>query len=366
MKIEILSMQDVFNFGSLLQAYGLKKTIEELMPDATVRYLPIKPNSEDNAVADKSVAHFEKDEKKFDKYFLHRFINKYANKRQNSKFIEFQKNNFIASPEDEIFDLCIIGSDEVFNCSNADSWGFTTQLFGNVENAKKVITYAASCGFATVDLLNSEMKSKIVKAFTKVSSFSVRDIGTQKFVSEMTGKPIEFHLDPVLITNFDVEIENAGKHLQVPENLCIVYSYHNRICDEIEIKQIKQFAKNHGMTLATIGASQKWISNMLVLNPFEVLYVFSKAKFVITDTFHGTIFASKYNGKFATLLRESNNNKLSDLVDRLHIRDHVIPNFSHLEKTYVMSDTKERIQKTVYCEKKKTMDYLKRNINETT
>ena len=54
MKIEILSMQDVFNFGSLLQAYGLKKTIEELVPDATVCYLPIKPNSEDNAVADKA------------------------------------------------------------------------------------------------------------------------------------------------------------------------------------------------------------------------------------------------------------------------------------------------------------------------
>ena len=42
MKIEILSMQDVFNFGSLLQAYGLKKTIEELVPDVTVCYLPIK------------------------------------------------------------------------------------------------------------------------------------------------------------------------------------------------------------------------------------------------------------------------------------------------------------------------------------
>lgn len=362
MKIEILSMQDVFNFGSLLQAYGLKKTIEELMPDALVRYLPIKPNSEDNAVADKSVAHFEKDEKKFDKYFLHRFINKYANKKQNSKFIEFQKTNFIASPEDEIFDLCIIGSDEVFNCSNADSWGFTTQLFGNVENAKKVITYAASCGFATLDLLNSEMKSKIAKAFTKVSSFSVRDIGTQKFVSEMTGKPIEFHLDPVLITNFDVEIENAGKHLQLPKNLCIVYSYHNRICDEIEIKQIKQFAQNHGMKLATIGASQKWISNMLVLNPFEVLYVFSKAKFVITDTFHGTIFASKYNGRFATLLRKSNNNKLSDLVKRLSIEEHVISDFSELENAYGKASSKERVNKIIENERIRTINYFKENL----
>ena len=258
--------------------------------------------------------------------------------------------------------MCIIGSDEVFNCSNADSWGFTTQLFGNVENAKTVITYAASCGFATVDLLNAQMKTKIAEAFTKVSAFSVRDIGTQKFVSAMTDKPIEFHLDPVLITNFDVEIENAGKHLQVPENLCIVYSYHNRICDEVEIKQIKQFAKKHGMKLVTIGASQKWISNMLVLNPFEVLYVFSKAKFVITYTFHGTIFASKYNGKFATLLRESNNNKLSDLVDRLHIRDHVIPDFSYLEKTYTMQDTKDRVNDIVACERTRTSDYLMKNI----
>ena len=362
MKIEILSMQDVFNFGSLLQAYGLKKTIEELVPDVTVCYLPIKPKSEDNAVADKAVAHFEKDEKKFDKYFLHRFINKYTNKKQNSKFIEFQKNQFTTSPEDEIFDLCIIGSDEVFNCSNADSWGFTTQLFGNVENAKTVITYAASCGFATVDLLNAQMKTKIAEAFTKVSAFSVRDIGTQKFVSAMTDKPIEFHLDPVLITSFDVEIENAGKHLQVPENLCIVYSYHNRICDAMEIKQIKQFAKKHGMKLVTIGASQKWISNMLVLNPFEVLYVFSKAKFVITDTFHGTIFASKYNGKFATLLRESNNNKLSDLVERLDIKDHVISDFSQLEIGYLASDTREKIQDIVSYEKERTINYLKRNI----
>lgn len=39
MKIAILSMQDVYNFGSLLQAYGLKKTISQVMPDAEICYL---------------------------------------------------------------------------------------------------------------------------------------------------------------------------------------------------------------------------------------------------------------------------------------------------------------------------------------
>lgn len=365
MKIEILSMQDVFNFGSLLQAYGLKKTIKELLPDAEICYLSIMPNSEDNIVATNAVVqliHYEEDKKKFDKYFIHRFINKFSNKKQNKKFIEFQNQNFVKSSETEKFDFCIIGSDEVFNCCNADTWGFTTQLFGNVDNATTVITYAASCGFATVDLLNAEMKKKIADAFARISAFSVRDIGTKKFVSSLTKAPIESHLDPVLITNFDEEIKKAGTQIKVPENLCIIYSYHNRISDELEIKQIKKFARKHDMKLVTIGASQKWISNMLVLDPFEVLYVFSRAKFIITDTFHGTIFASKYNGRFATVLRKSNNNKLSDLVEKLNIKDHVISNFSYLEDIYMMPGTKERVNEIIKAEKDRSVRYLKNNL----
>ena len=70
---------------------------------------------------------------------------------------------------------------------------------------------------------------------------------------------------------------------------------------------------------------------------------------------------SKDNGKFATRLRESTNNKLSDLVDRLHIRDHVIPNFSCLEKAYIMPDTKDRVNDIVACERTRTRDYLMKN-----
>ena len=103
---------------------------------------------------------------------------------------------------------------------------------------------------------------------------------------------------------------------------------------------------------------------MLVLNPFEVLYAFSKAKFVITDTFHGTIFASKYNGRFATLLRKSNNNKLSDLVKRLSIEEHVISDFSELENAYGKASSKERVNKIIENERIRTINYFKeKNIN---
>lgn len=362
MKIAILSMQDVFNFGSLLQAYGLKKIVSYIIPDAEVYYLSIEPNPEDNDVATKAVTHCEEDRKSFDKFFFHRLINKFFNKKQKQKFIAFQNQNFFKCEDSNRIDTCIIGSDEVFNYCNADTWGFTTQLFGNVKNADRVITYAASCGFASIDLLNSEMKKRIRSAFTHVSVFSVRDNETAKFVESLTNQPVEFHLDPVMIADFGEEIEAVKDNVKIPDNLCIVYSYHNRIHDEMEIKQIKDFAKAHGLRLVTIGASQKWISDMLVLDPFEVLFAFSKAKFIITDTFHGTIFALKYNGRFATMLRKSNNNKLTDLVERLNIEDHVISDFSQLEDTYFMSTTKEKVDEIVRNEMSRTITYLKNNI----
>ena len=362
MKVAILSMQDVFNFGSLLQAYGLNKIIKNVIPDAEVCYLSIEPNEADNSIATKAVSHHEDDKTNFDKYIFHRILNKFSNKKQNKIFLEFQSENFIKCEQGTSIDICVIGSDEVFNCCNADTWGFTTQLFGNVKNTKRVITYAASCGFATIEMTNGEMQQRIREAFTRISAFSVRDSGTESFVEKLTEKPVQFHMDPVLIADFDREINLVKNNVNIPDNLCIVYSYHNRIHDEMEIKEIKEFAKGHGLRLVTVGASQKWISDMLVLNPFEVLFVFSKAKFIITDTFHGTIFASKYNGRFATLLRKSNNNKLSDLVKRLDIEDHVISTFSELENAYEKQSSKEHVNEIIEQERIRTINYLKENL----
>lgn len=365
MKIAILSMQEVYNFGSLLQAYGLKKIVRAILPGAEVRYISVEPNPEDNDISVEAIRFHEEDKtSKFhiDKFFIHRLINKFWNKRQNKKFILFQNINFIQYDDDEKIDVCIIGSDEVFNCCNADKWGFTTQLFGNVKNTDRIITYAASCGFTTIDLLNTEMKKRIKSAFTHVSAFSVRDSGTARFVENLTDQPVEFHLDPVLIADFDSEIQAVKKKLKIPDNLCIVYSYHNRIHDDLEIQEIKAFARAHGFKLVTIGASQKWISNMMILDPFELLFVFSKAKFIITDTFHGTIFASKYNGKFATIVRKSNSNKLSDLVKRLNIEEHMISDFSQLEDAYLEPSSKEKVERIVQNEKIRTVAYMKKNL----
>ena len=363
-KIAILSMQGVYNFGSLLQAYGLKKAVETVIPSAEVKYLPIEPNPDDNSVA-VTVKHREADKTSvyhIDKYFIHRFLNKMNNKKQNAKFAEFQRENFRDAADGERVDVCIIGSDEVFNACNPEKWGFTTQLYGNVKNAEKVITYAASCGFTSADMLSDSMKERISSAFGNVSAFSVRDANTKDFVECLSGKTPESHLDPVLISDFSEEIAQASRRVNLPENTCIVYSYHNRIHDEDEIAAVKSFAKAHKLKLKVIGASQKWCSDMPILDPFETLAAFSKARFIITDTFHGTIFAAKYNGRFATVLKQSNRNKLADLVKKIGVENHVIASYSDLEKAFAESSSVESVAEILKKERQRTLAYLEKNL----
>lgn len=52
-------------------------------------------------------------------------------------------------------DCLVIGSDEVFNCIQKNSnVGYSPELFGKDNRAKKLITYAASFGNTTLEKLD--------------------------------------------------------------------------------------------------------------------------------------------------------------------------------------------------------------------
>lgn len=371
MKISILSMQKVNNFGSLLQGYSLQKMIKSIEDD-DVKFIDIEKIDEDYKLLEPT--YIKKGLKikitsileKINRYIINRAIVKVKMNRQIVEFENFRINFLKIRDRDneEKYDLCIIGSDEVFNCLTKSKWGFTSQLFGNVRQANNVATYAACCGTTTLDKIPRDVEKKIRTAFTKVSNFSVRDNNTYKFVSNLTDKKINLNLDPVIVGDFSKEIEEFGTKIKLPKRYCIVYSYFNRINKKDDIKMIKEFCKKHNLEIITIGAPQIWNSKFVVMNPFEVLYAFSKAEFVITDTFHGTIFASKYSTRFAVLIRESNKFKLNALLEHLQIKNHNIKNLNELEKVYQQQNDFKNIETIIENERNKTLSYLKEVLNE--
>lgn len=374
MKVCILSMQNVPNFGSLLQAYSLQSLIEEL--GHQVSFINIEPNIDEDRLmgdcrssyleemGDKATEHpLTRKLHKVDRYFFRRILQHFDHERQCRLYDTFRTKYLNAPPtaNEDHYDTCVIGSDEVFNGLQPSSWGFTTQLYGNVRQANKVITYAASCGSATYKETPQLVAQRIADAFQCVSAFSVRDQNTADYVRDLGAKDIQVHLDPALIGDFDAEVAATPGSEITEEPYCLLYAYANRINRPEEIEAIKSFSKHHGLALYCVG-NQAWCKNNLVLSPFEMLKVFQKASFVITDTFHGTVFSCKYADKFGIIVRPSNANKLTDLLARIDIEDHRIVDFDRLEEIYALPSPHVRISELTGFERKRALNYLSDNL----
>lgn len=363
MKVSILSMQRVLNYGSVLQAYGLKKIIESLDKEIKVDFIDVKCKNEKNIAKSKKC--FSK-LKSIDKYFFKKMKFKKNEININSKIKEFQKNELGMSEEyryNTNSDYTVIGSDEVFNCDPKCAWGVSGQLFGEIDGCNNVISYAASSGYTKFEDLNSKEKEILKNAAQKLKKISVRDENTHIFIEKLIGKNSNYNLDPVLMYDFQDEIKRTEKESNFNEDYMIVYSYRNRIKSQEEIKEIKKFAKKNKLKIYCVQGLLPWCDEFKEWSPFEVLAGFKNAKYVVTDTFHGCVMASKFNKKFAVLIRNSNKNKITDLLKRLGLLSHKVENIKDLEKILKNEVEYDNFNNIIRNEKVNTYNYLKNTLN---
>ena len=326
MKIGILSMQKIPNYGSFLQALSLKIQMEARGHD--VYFIDIQKGrqivSPPNTVSLSELAG------KLDNYVLKRIENVIFSRKMSRihisdyvKYLETEKQ----LTKGERFDLVIIGSDEVFNATAPSPWGFSPQLFGKIENADKVVSYAASCGRTNfADAQKYGIDGEIADALSNLDAISVRDKNTYDFVKSITGKDALMHLDPVFVSDYDDRICEKKRKKQY----LLVYAYVNRINDDEEITAIKDYAKAHNLDIVSVGTQQRWCSHNIAANAFELLSYVKNAACIVTDTFHGTVFSIKYNKQFVTLIRESNRNKLGGLLSTFDLMSRSVDSPEHL------------------------------------
>ena len=323
MKIGILSMQKILNYGSFLQAFSLKKQLEQRGHD--VYFIDIEPGKQISSVCDAEQA--TPISSKFDKYFLKRIQNYFM----YSKMSKIHINDYTTYlntdkklSNTEKFDLVVIGSDEVFNCLTPSPWGVSLQLFGKIDNAKKVVTYAASCGATTYDaVLKAGIADELKNTIKNISDISVRDANTFEFVEKLTAKSPTTHLDPVFISDYDDYV--VEKKFKKP--YLLVYAYSNRITNVKEIDAIKKYAKNNNLDILCVGMQQRWCKNNICASAFELLGYVKNAACVVTDTFHGAVFSIKFNKPFCVFVRESNNNKLMGLLNTFQLSKRACTDF---------------------------------------
>ena len=365
-KVGILSMQRIKNYGSFLQAYALKKIIESLGHDVEFVDYHVE-NTIIEEVNNKNKIQKGLDALKGKAKFTHKL--KYIlYKKSFNKHLEILNisNEYNYNPK---LDTLVIGSDEVFNVIQSNkNVGYSLELFGKNHNAKKVITYAASFGNTTINKIEKYKKvEEISKLLSEIDSISVRDKNSFDIVDKLTqNKTIVYNLDPVLMFDYMHDC-NLIPEIKTKEKYMIVYAYNGRITDE-EAKYIKKIAKNKGLKVYSIGGSQPYADKFINCNPFEVLAYFKNAEFIITDTFHGSIFSIINNKPFVTLVRKSKENsygneeKLTYLLDGLNLNNRICYDYHEIDNILDRLIDYKKTNKIIEQERKNTIDYLKNNI----
>ena len=156
-------------------------------------------------------------------------------------------------------------------------------------------------------------------------------------------------------------------NIEPKEKYMILYAYNGRITDD-EAMKIVMDARKKGLLVYSIGGAQPYVDKFIDCSPFEVLAYFKNAEYIVTDTFHGSIFSIINEKPFVTLVRKSigekygNEEKLTDLLNRLKLEDRICYNIINIENILNKNIDYKSVNLIIKNERKKAIVYLKDNL----
>lgn len=366
MKVGILSMQRVQNYGSFLQAYALKRMLESLGHQVCFVDLEAAARREQSCPLRAMLWKL----RRIDRYVFKRLLFRQKRRTFRRRMAAAQREwlGLSAYPATaEGCDAVVIGSDEIFACDSKGPWKITSARFGNFPGVKRAISYAASCGSTSLADTAAADRPLLARGLRRLDAVSLRDEATARLVRSFRRDDFFFHLDPVLLYDFSPEL-SLGETMGVPQTpYLLVYSYQDRIQSADEISAIRSYARAHGLKTISLGGSQCWCDEYAPLSPFQVLAYFRHAACVVTDTFHGTVLAVKYGRPFAVLVRPGNAQKLGDLIWRLALEEHRLDHPADLPSILDAgweAKTAAACRELLEREKRRTAAYLAENLGQ--
>jgi hypothetical protein len=193
----------------------------------------------------------------------------------------------------ETYDIYICGSDQIWNSSiqhGIDEAYFLSFVSAN----KRRISYAASFGKSYIQ---EEYKYRIKELLDKFSSISVRESSGTNIVQDIANKDAQCVLDPTLLLDGDYP-----KAVLPNINSDFLFSYTLR-SEELAQKVSNYVSKHLQLSIRSINAIEK---NGECLSPWEWLGHFKSAKFIITNSYHGTLFSIIFKKPFIFVSLQGN------------------------------------------------------------
>jgi hypothetical protein len=379
MKIGILTQPLHNNYGGLLQAYALKEVLQSLGHEviiinrqskkastfrkygSVVKSILIGRTIAPNVRLNESLKEVISSETR---KFREKFIPNLTNLITDNEGMQDLNNMG--------FDAYVVGSDQCWRPRYSPSIRNYFLDFAINDNRVKRISYAASFGVSHWEFTNEDTSacSELLKMFNVIS---VREDSAIDLIKNKLGRDDAIHvLDPTMLLRKEdynnlVESENAPDS---PGNLNVYVldkttekdMFVRQIEEELQLKAFEVLpVKRLNEEKVTKGNKEDFVYP----NPAAWIRGFQDAKFVVTDSFHGTVFSILHNVPFIVigniergLSRFQSLLKMFGLEDRLiTVVDSVnIDNFANKNIDW------SRVNKILNNEREKSLDFLNKGL----
>lgn len=331
MKIGILTVPFNNNYGGLLQAYALKTILVQAGHDVifinrrrnepkTIRYKIT------NALVKVGIIKDKRHERKktlsiYTDLFIRQYLTPLTKEYVNSKDIR-ECNNYG-------FNCIIVGSDQVWRYKYAKDSIF--DYFLGFANSVTKISYAASFGVESCDF-PIHIKDEVAHYLADFKSISVREETGKSILTSFFNIPdgkIKVVLDPTLLltpTHYKLLIKKI-KRAANPYLFTYILD-ESTLCNLV----IKDYQHTHPVSCFNIKAQTGNLSRLCPIRPVEEwINGLCYADFVITDSFHGTVFSILFNKPFVVCANiERGISRLMDLLKIFNLEHRLVTRYDDI------------------------------------
>lgn len=357
MKIGILTYYGVHNYGALLQANALKKVLNSMghectFPTFTRNYDMTPPEQIKKYRFGIGSISF------YLKYLMNNGVGNIVFNLKKAKSAKRYRDENIPLDKrysDFLGDAAVIGSDEVFSLEI----GVNPFFYGHGIRCPKVIVYAGCFGPTQIDDINIlNLRLLISSGLQGIDAIAVRDQNSKEIVETLTDKIAKLVCDPVILYGYTEEMLSAKPKIG---DYIVVYAYDRNMNAPEEISAIRTFAKKQNCKVVSVGNYHRWCDRNEVACPIGMLTWIKNAKYVITDTFHGSVVSIICNTPMIVKLR-GNSNKLQFLLSEYGLTDRIVSEFSEID-SIAQKKVDFNVVNTIISEKRAlSLQYLKKTL----
>ena len=304
MKAGILTFHNAHNYGAALQVLASQTWLTRKGYDCEViNYRINKIDRSYDATSAKRKQRFEA------------FIKKHL------KLSPLYKSLAELQSADLPYDVIVAGSDQIWNSGLLG--GLNSAFFCNFgrPEARRII-YAASLGS---DELSPSNRFLLPRYLQYPDFISVRENSMLDLIRPLTEKPVCTVLDPTFLLDL-----SDYRKLIVPQNIRTPYIYLHYVHHTGENPALdlaaKQLSEATGLPIMKNRAGQRFANELPSCQdngPGEFLGTLSEAAYVVTDSFHATVFSILFSKHFLTVAPVKRPERLIELLQLLRLDAHL-------------------------------------------